>query len=894
MRTISSKSVCIDTSRGAMAFCVAAAMLSPSAVLAQTAQSPTSTPEQATATPPPADADQAASGPNEIVVTGTSIRGVAPVGSHVIQLDQEQIRATGALNTGALLATIPQLSSFGTTPRVGSDSANPTNPPALRGLPGSATLSLLNGHRLVGLGTIGTTADPTAIPIAAIERIEVLTDGASATYGSDAVAGVINVILRHDLNGGDIQANYGLANGYQQRTVSGVVGKSWGTGSLLIGAQYFSNSQLMGSERRYVKDDLTSEGGVDGRSPYATVPNVLVDGQTFHYENGGFIPGTALYTASADSSLIPAARKITAVASFRQDIGSSVHLFADGNYGNLRSTVLAAQSGAALPITDVNPYFQTPIAGATSETVYYRYTRERGYYSPNTNIVRYWGASGGADVDLNDNWKAKVFANYGHGYSTVDQPYGADTDAMLAALNSSDPATAFDPFNGTTSAATLSKIFISRNIPSAKQGLFQTVGSINGRLFQLPGGDVRVAFGGEHRWEKYDGTLLGGTTIDPETTQRVSSRKVDSAFAELLVPIFGDDNAMPLFQKLTLNASVRHDHYSDFGSATNPKFGVDWVPVHGLTIRGNYSRSFHAPSLADINAIDSRAQYLLGIYAPNFFTPVEPGSYNVLLLAGGNAALKPEKARSYSAGFDFTPDFAPRLRLSGTYFNIHYTNVIAIAGGAFTNAALTGQFVTFNPTSAQIAAAIALEPAIWGSTLPDSDVDLIVDLRRANLGVQNISGLDYSASYSVPTDAAGTFSLGVDGTYYLTNETQPAPGAPFIDNLKESSAYPRWYVRGTLAWQHKAFAANLFVNHTGAFKNVQVSPAQEVGSYTTVDAHLSVDVGQGFGGSKLQLTFDVTNVFDKDPPHAASTPGFFQSAASPIGRMAQVGARIQF
>ncbi|WP_260929435.1 TonB-dependent receptor domain-containing protein [Novosphingobium sp. 9] len=780
---------------------------------------------------------------------------------------------------------------------MGSDSANPVNPPSLRGLSGSATLSLVNGHRLVSLGSVGTASDPTSIPLAAIERVEVLTDGASSTYGSDAVAGVINVILRKDLNGLDIQADYGLADGYAQRTISAVAGKTWSTGSFMIAGQYFSNSALMGYERSYVRDDLSAyPGGSDARTIYTDTPNVIADGQNFYWNGTSFVSGIARTDGSRNTSLIPAQHKWSAVANFRQDIGDSVHLFGDATFGSLKAVSLGNQSNGTFTITDANPFFQSPVAGATSEIVQYSLVRELGQYQANTNIVKYWSASGGADIDISSNWSAKAYVNYGHGYSKVDQPYGVNSDAFAAALASTDPDTAFDPFGNGTTQSTLDGILNAMNIPYAKHRLLQTVATINGSLFHLPGGDVKVAFGGEHRWEHYNGTLESGTTVDPDIINRVDQRNVNSLFGELLVPIFGEDNALPLLRKLTLNASVRYDHYSDFGGTTNPKFGIDWSPVDGLTLRGNYTRSFHAPSIADLNSTDSRAQYLPNINAPNFFTPVEvrDEGYNVLLLAGGNANLQPEKARAYSLGFDFAPAFAPRLKVSGTYFNIHYSNIVGLAGGAFTNPALTSRFVTFNPTQEQVDAAIAQEPALWGTVIPTADLDLIIDLRRSNLGVQNVSGLDYSVAYAIPTENAGRFNAGIDGTYYLTNESQPAPGSAFVNNIKDSIGYPRWYLRGTLGWQRNNLAANVFVNYTGPFNNVSVVPVQRVKANTTFDLHLAVDVAQGWHGSKLQLTFDVHNLFDKDPPLSYTSPGYLLNGASPIGRMGEIGARLQF
>ncbi len=833
----------------------------------------------------------------EIVVTGTSIRGVAPVGSQLIQISQADIQATGAQNAAALLASVPQLNSFGTTPRPGTDGANPTNPPSLRGLPPGATLNLLNGHRLAGLGTVSTQADPTSIPIAAIERVEILTDGASSTYGSDAVAGVVNVILRRDLDGIDLRGTYGLADGYNEKNISVVAGKTWSSGFAMIGYQYFENTELSGGDRSYVTSNLAGfPGGFDTRSAFALTPNVNVNGQDFNWNGTSFTPGLVRYDAARDSSLVPSSKRHSAIANFRQGIGSSVVLFGDANYGNIQTAVLSPAAATTMTITSANPYFQSPIAGATSATINYRFNREYGS-TKNSNSVEYYGGRLGADIDIGDKWHGQIFANYQHGFAEVLQGGGVSIDgaALNSALASTNPATAFDPFTGRTSAATLQAIRSgSLNTPASNQTVFQVLGKIDGTVVSLAGGDVRAALGVEFRRETFYGSIDQSTPTVPNVTRAGGGRSIKSIYGELYIPLVSSANAVPGVYSLVINGTLRHDDYNDVGGTTNPKVGLQYSPIEELTLRANYSKSFRAPNLSDIYATDSRAQYIEGINVPDFFNPVAPGprngNYNILLLAGGNANLQPETASTYSIGADLKP--ADNIRVSATYYNIQYQNVINIAAGAFSNPDLFSRFITPNPTQAQVDAAVAQLPAIWGVPIPASQIDFIDDLRRYNLGAQNVEGLDFNADVRIPTASTGQFHVGASGNYYLSNETQPATGAAFIDNLQ--LANPKWRIRSYVNWTGSSWTANLFLNHVGSYNNPGVTPVQRVKSWTTFDANIGYDFGGLLGTKGTSIQLYVQNLFDKNPPQAFSSPGLIQSYASPIGRMVQASVRAKF
>ena len=187
----------------------------------------------------------------EIVVTGTLIRGAAPAGSPVVTLDTAATAATGAANTADLLATVPAITSFNTLPIGGNQEYRSTGAtvPGMRGLPGTAVLVLLNGHRLVGHSPLLSTADPSSIPAGAIERVEIVQDGGSATYGSDAVAGVINIITKKNFEGLDATVDYTGAKGYNAGGATLTFGKGWGSGSVLLSGEYESNSDLRNMRR---------------------------------------------------------------------------------------------------------------------------------------------------------------------------------------------------------------------------------------------------------------------------------------------------------------------------------------------------------------------------------------------------------------------------------------------------------------------------------------------------------------------------------------------------------------------------------------------------------------------------------------------------------------------
>ncbi|HVF17717.1 MAG TPA: TonB-dependent receptor plug domain-containing protein, partial [Steroidobacteraceae bacterium] len=236
----------------------------------------------------------------EVLVTGSRIRGAGgPVGSDVIAIGAEQIQRQPAATITEYLRKVPQLQGFGVDASSsvvqGTGGTNTTRGSALnlRGLGPQATLTLIDGKRLTYSGVSGNYVDPTAIPSIAIERIEVVADGSSAVYGSDAVAGVANFILRKEFDDIQVRGRIGSADDYTLRQYSGIGGTTWDTGSFVLAYEHSEHGNLNGGERSYILSDLRSFGGRDNRNSQCSPGNIVVGGTSYAIPSGGVTAATA-------------------------------------------------------------------------------------------------------------------------------------------------------------------------------------------------------------------------------------------------------------------------------------------------------------------------------------------------------------------------------------------------------------------------------------------------------------------------------------------------------------------------------------------------------------------------------------------------------------------------
>jgi iron complex outermembrane recepter protein len=893
----------------------------------------------------------------EVVVTGTLIRGIAPTGSPVVTLDNAAIQATGATNTADILATVPAMTSFNTLPIGGNQEFRSTGAtvPGMRGLPGTAVLVLLDGHRLVGDSPLLSTADPSSIPAGGIDHIEIVQDGGSATYGSDAVAGVINIITKKNFEGAESSVSYGAAKGYNTGNFAQTFGKGWGSGSVMLSGEYESNSSLLNSDRPFYTQDLRQLGGKDGLSTTCgpaqnfSINGVFYNARTLTPQPGGGVTQLQTCDPALNDYLVNPSRRYGFVGNAKQEIGDRVHLFVDTKYTDTLSTqrynpATLSVSYPGLPagvvIPNTNPFFLAPPSNptATSETVLVN----SGAFGAQGNVVNVYRARSGmadvgATVDLWKDWQLSTDFNYGWSLSTALNPdsTGVNPTALYAAETATTTGTALDPFGGRTNPSVVAGIMDWPLLFAATQRLYDFNIKMDGTLFALPGGNVKLAVGAANRHEHYAGEDpigVPGTPAFVQPNAQEASREVNAVFAEAAIPIFGSNNALPALRRLDFSLAGRYDHYSDFGSTSNPKYGIVWSPIEDVSFRGSYGTSFHAPQLADVFAIDTRAGVSQSTTASNLPPGMTPGVF-IVGIAGGKPGLIPESAKTGSLGLDFTPTILPGFKMSATYFLIRYSNEVEIPPNTAVNfllPELAGQLYTFNEVSPGVYApltAAQIQRVLGGvrSTYPGGiaafpPIYLITDQRRTNLGQSDIDGWDFDVHYNKQT-SAGNLLLDFSGEYFVKFQTQLAPGTPFIDNITSGLQYFQndagaqaiipWHLRASAGWQGGPLSLQAVGNYTGHYNyaysqyNYTVSPngvatpkIQWVSPFVTLDLNANWSFPDETGVLKnAKVQVNVYNVLDQNPPFqyvTGASGGFASESANPLGRTFRVSLDKRF
>jgi len=839
--------------------------------------------------------DSAAQADTEIVVTGTSIRGIPPTGSGLISVSREDAKLIGAASTPELLATVPQLNSFNTAPRT-SNGGLGSFAPGLRGLPSAATLPLMNGHRLISGSTQQTNPDYPFLPELAIERVEIVADGASAIYGSDAVAGVVNFITRKRVSGIEANVRYGFADDYHALNAGVLFGHEWSSGSFVAAYQYSENGNITGADRRYRSLDFRAAGGIDTRSAVCPDANVnLFTGPI--YAAPDLAPGLNTCDPRGPVDLVPENRTHSLFASARQDLSSSVTLWGDLLYSDRKDVVQAALPGQTFVlITATNPFFRAPPGtGALFEFVDFRPDNLVGAdHFDQTYRVRTGNATTGIDVRLPGDFKASLYGTFNWSRNDTFQP-GIDTTALTAAAAGTTTATALDPFGSGTSPTVVAAILDNPTDFTNHQRTRIGAVKVDGPLADLPGGEVKVALGAEYRRETYDQRGSSGGVGFPEDLKR----SVQSLYGELFVPIVGEGNASPMFRSLALSLSGRYDHYSDFGSTTNPKVGITWEPVDGLNFRGSYGRSFRAPGLRDLGS--TVGSYYAAAALVDAFGARDPlrgaAQVNTMLLYGGNQNLKPEKARTFSLGVDFRPGFAPGFSAGATFYDIKYNDVIGTPSGLgallFTDPTFAS-LVIRDPTAAQVAAAITDTVPFFYTFSAVPTIENILDLRQGNFGIRKTNGIDFDVRYR-HTAGFGTIFGGVAGNYILKYRTQLSPTSAVGDSLE--AGIPRTTLRTTLGVTAGPVTLVNFVNHrsgvTASFATPTGSGLYHSNGYTTVDLRLSLRLPDTGFARGTEIALQINDLFDKKPPFFPGTDGI-GGAYNAIGRYAAMSLRTAF
>lgn len=847
---------------------------------------------------------------NEITVTGSRIRGVAPVGSPLISLGREEINTAGAVTTDRILRELPQVFDLGVSENSrgqsgGNSNITYGNSVNLRGIGPYATLVMVNGHRVVGNTR---SVDPSIIPTLGLERVEVVADGASAIYGSDAVAGVVNLIPRRSLNGIEAIARIGVADNFHENLFGVAAGKTWGTGQVMLAYERVYRSNLSGDDRDFFTNDQRANGGRDYRGLQCDPGTIVVGGVNYAIPVGGvtaanagaLIPNTENRCDLNDGQdLFPQTDYNSLAGTFSQELTPWLTFLADGYYSKRNFLRAVPYPTGTLTVPNTNAFFVAP-PGTNPSSVTVRYNFANDVPRDNSyGFTRTWQLTGGLKAKLPYEWEVQGYYSYGKTLDRSDNIYGIGNAALNAALASSDPNTAFDPFGlHRTSPAVIAGIANQIFLAPTYNRLSTYQISADGPLFELGGNAVRLAAGYEGQKIKSDLGVARGAPTTP-LTYRTFRREVDSFYGELYVPIFAEANARPGFEKLQLTAAVRHDRYSDVGETTNPKFGVIWSPVQGLEFRGSYGTSFRAPIFSQIYGNSD------ALYVQNYSNPAPGGPVQItgITRSGANPGLKPENAETWTVGADL--NLGSDLRLGLTYFDVLYEGQVTAYLSDLTILNRENDFAGLDiiyrgaEAASIVADLVAQGTAVLG-VLP-ADVTLYVDGRNLNLSRSRMRGIDLEAMARFRTDNAGTFTLNANGTYLTRYHVAVSPTAEMKDFRNTIFNPLTFKSRASITWDLDPTSVRLQWNHVGGYKNTLITPVEKVSAYDTLDLSFHVKVGdptdRNFFRNGFTFSLEARNLLDQDPPFVNIAPsgngsgGYDATVTNPIGRLISVSVR---
>ncbi len=856
----------------------------------------------------------------QIIVTGSSIRGVAPVGSALIGVTKETIALQAPANTKELLSSIPQLGNFGANAEQSTSNRFRTAgfQPNIHNLGIYATLTLVNGHRIAPTGGEAVFPDPSMIPVIAVQRVELIADGASAIYGSDAVAGVVNFIYRKPVDTLEASATYGFNNSrYRKRDFATLWGKTWDGGGLMAAYEYSDNLSPWNTDigTLALGGDQTSRGGRDLRGNVCLTPTIRsVNAATNPPRATGttYGPGPTFTTDAvalrcgvlSQQTVIPDGKRHAFLLTANHQLTDTINVWAEVNYSHYATDSLGGRQTLNLVVPRTNPYFaaNVPAALAAANSVYL--TRSAlGLFEGTTNsqYADFAGLTVGADIDLTAEWKGNLMI---HASATRDFNNSQELDLINAqkAANGTTTATALNPWaqaagNNATVLASINNGFIQNNKTS--QRLREVQFKADGPLFAIGGGDVRAAFGVNYRGDQAiqlqdAGSRATGASFYNVVRDDNINRSIAALFSEINAPLVSDANALPGVAGLTLSLSGRYDYYDTYGGKFNPKIGVVYSPIKDLDIHASYGTNFAAPNTGLITNIFSVPQtnsnYNLKV-ATGQFTGETLGTVNVLNIGGGNPDLEPEEAKTFSVGFNYAPNFVEGLRLGATYYNVEYTNLIYKATNVdvITNPAFAAYRI-IHPSDAQIADYLRRYPSQQPVT---TGYDVIFNSNAINIGARKFAGVDIDASYALRTDSMGVFNFSVNANRQLAYDQQVSDGQPFTSQLGSQLA-PEWKSTQRVTWNLDSYTVSLSSNYVGSFANTSITPNQEVKSNNTYDltASYKLPTFGAFKASSIQVR--AANLFDKNPPFYDAAAGYFPALASPFGRTIDVTLRATF
>lgn len=872
-----------------------------SALLAATVLS-TGTPALAqtveTADAPTSADGQEADAQNDILVTGSRIRrqDIVGVGPATV-VNAEQIESTGIVNVETLLQRLPanagfagnQTSAYWTGNGYGTAQVN------LRGLGIKRTLVLLNNRRLVAGGTgANSSPDLNMIPVVALARVDVLKDGASAIYGADAMAGVVNMITRTDFNGIGISGRSGITERGDggDVTVDLLLGKRGDRGGILAAATYQRTNAVNMASRAPCSLSETTPGALSCVNSASTIGGraVLPNGQQINFNqvpggNGNFFEPYSAAKHNFNSNpflnaVSPIERIATAVFG-DYDITDSVEAFGEFLYTHRKSNQIATPGTLRnLAISAANPTNPT----GQNIVLVQRRLAEPGprQFFQETNT---WQGTLGFRGKLENNWAWEVAGAYGRNTAVDGSTNVANLRNVGNTLNTSlcsqaagaaVPCADYLGFGDLTPQVLDYILFTSRD--RGGNSLLSLTADMNGDLFRLPAGAVSFAGGVTYReekgWRNPDPLTVAGIANNNQQSPISGATKAKEAYFELSVPVLSN---APFFRALTVDGAVRYSDYDLFGTDWNYKLSADWMIVDGLRVRGTYGTGFRVPNVPELfggvsegnlTTTDPCSRYSTStntILVANCRASGVPAGYvqlgtSILTTVGGNQNLKAESSKSWTVGTVVQPrSIIPGLSLTADWFDIDITGAIRAIPGSTKLGVCYASANLSNPFCRDFTRSALTGEVTYLSAQP------------INTGRERMSGLDLGLVYAHTLNRL-QLQLDLNATYLNEYVVEPFPGgAPILFDGRiggGNGGYPKWRGYGVATARQDGVALTWSTQWIGKAQDFNAAPTA-VGYKTPNvfyhNAQVAFEVTE-----KTRFQIGVDNLFDRSAPYIPS------------------------
>lgn len=798
-------------------------------------------------------------------VTGSNIARTDMEGvSSVVVVDRADIEQSGATTVNALFSKVIYNTAGIVDEKFTQGFAPASAGIDLRGLGVSRTLVLVDGRRVplfpFGQDGYSSFVDVNLIPISAVERVEILKDGASAIYGSDAIAGVVNIITRKDYEGLDMSVSYGETS--EGDGDEGHLGITGGVGSergnLTLGFDFIDRNPVWSKNRKLSK---SANGPFDDRSslskPGTSIPIDINTGNftgpptpdprctpdRINPEKGPF----CLYDFGPDTTLIPEAQRVGLVGSGNIDITDTLNFFASANYTHSDSERNLAATGDGFFMSGANPNNIYP--GQDIIQVYR--VKELGSRKDKfkTDAINLLAGVRGVAFD----WDWEAGAGWGKIDTTIKGISGYATyDSVQNAINNGS----LNPFGSSPNFNADAVSYETDRDGESRLYYFDFKADTD--LLEMRYGALSAAVGAEYRNEEFsdefDSVTESGDVLGVGGISSEGDRHATAMFTEFSIPVYRD---------LEVQLAGRFDRYSDFGNTFNPKLGLSWRPAGNLLLRASAGTGYKAPTLQELYTGELFS--FESVYDPQTGNVVEVPTFT-----SGNKELDAEESENYSLGLVW--DVTPNWDIGIDYWRIDNKDAV-------TN---DPQFYVNNSN---------LYP---NNVIRDPNTGQIVQVNSPfqNVAKQEIWGIDLDTGFDWATDGAGDYRLSIAASYLGAFEVEPVEGEG-LDNKAGEDGRPRVRGKGVIDWGMADYAASITVNYVSGYDRPDMTN-HSIGDWTTVDTQFNWSPRALPGGT---LTFGVDNLFNNHPPkdpYLEGWPFFNRALHDPRGRFLYLRFRYEF